>query len=75
MKHSYDIAVGINRTYIQPAVCKSPTTKEESIDDVEVLPDKLTEQGTRNSFYVLHRNTQTAIIDTLLYMHNQRHKK
>ena len=26
-------------------------------------------------FQVLHRNTQTAIIVTLLYMHNPRHKK
>jgi len=58
MEHAYDIAVGINHTYIQPAVCKSPTTREVSIEDVKVLLDKLTEQGTRNSFYVLHRNTQ-----------------
>jgi hypothetical protein len=58
MKHACDIAVGINHTYIQPAVCKSPTTREVSIEDVEVLLDKLTERGTSNSFYVLHRNTQ-----------------
>ena len=39
MKQAYELGVGINRTYIQPVVCKSPTTKEVSIDDVEVLPD------------------------------------
>ena len=50
MKQAFDIAVGINHTYIQPAVCKSPSTREVSIEDVEVLPDELTEQGIRNSF-------------------------
>ena len=75
MKHACDIAVGINHTYIQPALSKSPTTREVSIEDVEILPDELTELGTSNSFYVLHRNTQTTIIDTLLYMRNPRHKK
>jgi len=61
MKLAYDIAVGINHTYIQPAACKSPTTREVSIEDVDVLLDKLTEQGTHNSFYVLHRNTQRQL--------------
>jgi len=75
MRHAFELCVGINHTYIQPAVCKSPTAREVSIEDVEVLPDKLTEQGIHNSFYYLQRNTQTAINDTLLYMHNPRHKK
>ena len=39
MKQAYELGAGINRTYIQPVVCKSPATKEVSIDDVEVLPD------------------------------------
>ena len=50
MKQACDIVVGINHKYIQPAVCKSPTTREVSIEDVEVLPDKLTEPGIRNYF-------------------------
>ena len=50
MKHACDIAVGINLTYIQPVVCKSPTTREVSIEDVEVLLDKLTEHGIRNTY-------------------------
>ena len=75
MKQAYEHGVGINRTYIQPVVSKSPTTKEVYIDDVEVLPDLLTEQGFCKSFYVLQRNTQTTIIDTLLYMHNPSRKK
>ena len=39
MKQAYELGVRINRTYIQPVVCKSPTTKEVSIDGVEVLAD------------------------------------
>ena len=66
MKQAYELVVGIKHTYIQIAVCKSPTTKEVFVEDVEDLPDKLTEQGICNSFYVLHRNTQRKIIDTLL---------
>ena len=50
MKQAFELCVVINRTYIQPALSKSPTTKEVSIENVEVLPDKLTEQGIRNSF-------------------------
>jgi len=74
LKHACDITVGINHTYLQPALSKSPTTREVSIEDVEFLPDELTEQGTSNSFYVLHRNTK-IIIDTLLYRHNPRIKR
>jgi len=50
MKQTFEICEGIIRTYIQPVVCKSPTTKEVSIEDVEVLPNKLTEHGIRNPF-------------------------
>ena len=50
MKQAFELCVGIKLTYIQPALCMSPTTKEVSIEDVEVLPDKLTEQGIRISF-------------------------
>jgi len=75
MKQAYELVVGINYTYIQIAACKSPTTKEVFIEDIEDLPVKLTEQGICNSFYVLHRNTQRTIIDTLLYRHNPRRKE
>jgi hypothetical protein len=43
MKQACDHAVGIKLTYIQPVVCKSPTTTEASTED-EVLPEKLIEQ-------------------------------
>ena len=39
MKQAYELGAGINRTYIQPVVCKSPTRIEVSIDDVQVIPD------------------------------------
>ena len=74
MKHACELGVGINRTYIQPVVCKSPTTTEASSED-ESPPDKLIEQVIRTSLYDLHRNTQKTIIHTLLYRHNTRHKK
>ena len=36
MKQAFELCVVINRTYIQHALCKSPTTKEVSIEDVGV---------------------------------------
>ena len=66
MKDACDLAVGINHTYIQPVVSKSPSTNLASIVDVDDLRDKLIGQGIRTSLYDLHRNTQTKIIDTLL---------
>ena len=50
MKQAFELCVGKNRTYIQPAVCKTRTTNVVSIEDVEVLPNKLTEQGIPNTF-------------------------
>ena len=75
MKDACDIAVWINHTYMQPVVSKSPSTNLASIVDVDDLTDKLIEQGIRTSLYDLYRNTQTTIIDTLLFRHNPRHKK
>ena len=48
IKQAFELCVVINRTYIQPALSKAPTTKEVSIEDVEVLPDKLIEQAIRS---------------------------
>ena len=65
MKHACDLVLGINRTHIQPVLCKSPSTNVASIGDDD-LTDKLIEQVILTSLYILKRNTQTEIVDTAL---------